>query len=76
VIPFGDTDPEDAWDDGDPFEDKVAILERLVGVLRVRRTDERHDARRADALRLVDKLGREGRDARRIAELRVALETA
>jgi hypothetical protein len=56
---FGDKDPEDAWDDGDPPDTKLAILERIVADLRARRDDARHDARRDDALRLVIKLRRQ-----------------
>jgi hypothetical protein len=55
---FGDKDPEDAWDDGDPTRVKLAILERVVDELRANR-DDRRVARRDDALRLVRKLATE-----------------
>jgi hypothetical protein len=55
VSDFGDYDPEDAWDDGDAIDLKLAILERVVRSLRDHR-DDRLEARRSDALRLVRKL--------------------
>ena len=51
----GDIDPEDEWDDSDPIEDKVGILERIVEELRSG-PDERRAARRAEVDRLLDKL--------------------
>jgi hypothetical protein len=66
---FGDFDPEDAWDDGDPDDDKLDILERVVDDLRQRR-DGRFESRRRDALRLVAKLARSERAER----IRRALE--
>lgn len=53
--PFGDVDPEDAWDDGDEDEFKLAVLERVISDLHEHR-DERFEPRRVDALRLVAKL--------------------
>jgi hypothetical protein len=76
VTLFGDADPEDAWDDGDLFEEKIAILEQVAVVLRATRDDPRHDRRRADALRLVVKLIVTGREPLRLAELRDALEAS
>jgi len=62
-VSIGDKDPEDAWDDGDPYDDRLRILERVVVELRARR-DSRHHPRRLDALRLVDKLSRTRTDPR------------
>jgi hypothetical protein len=53
---FGDADPEDAWDDGDPVDAKVKLLERVVRSLRAEADAERARRRRADALRLLGKL--------------------
>lgn len=70
---FGDIDPEDAWDDGDDFETKIAVLNRIVDDLRARRAEDepRFEFRRQDALRLVAKLlvARE-----RLDDIREALE--
>lgn len=57
-IAFGDIDPEDAWDDGDDVETKVAVLERVLEDLRARRAEDedRFEFRRQDALRLLAKL--------------------
>jgi hypothetical protein len=54
-IEFGDTHPEDAWDDEDDEDTKVAILERVVDVLEDQGT-EVNLSRRDDATRLLDKL--------------------
>ena len=70
---IGDVDPEDAWDDGDPLDDKLFVLDRVVASLRAHR-DERFAFRRGDALRLVAKLERDEVDHPRLAELRDALE--
>jgi hypothetical protein len=72
-----DDDPEDAWDDDDPFEEKVTVLERVITALRLARGDRRHDLRRADALRLIAKLEALEvgfPDSERIVALRAALE--
>ena len=69
---FGDADPEDAWDDGDPIGAKLDILERVVAELQAGR--DRHEARRLDALRLVDKTPREGLNGLRLDAIREALE--
>ena len=76
MIELGDVDPEDAWDDGDLFEEKLDILDRVVDALRATRDDPRHDTRRADALRLVVKLIVTGREPLHLAELRDALEAS
>lgn len=55
---FDDFDPEDAWDDDDPIEDKMHILERVVTSLRSQGDEGRFEGRRTDALRLVGKLER------------------
>lgn len=53
---FGDTDPEDAWDDGDPYDVKVALLVRIA-VSIARDPDPGRRWRRAvDAHRLVARL--------------------
>lgn len=52
---FGDADPEDAWDDNDFFEEKLNVLTDFLDDLRSRR-DDRFDARRAEALRLAQRL--------------------
>lgn len=70
---FGDAAPEDAWDDGDPPETKLGILERVIAALRALHKVPLE--RRDDALRLVAKLERahEG-DPERLADIRAALE--
>ena len=68
---FGDVDPEDAWDDGDDFDTKLAVLGRIVDDLRARRDEPRFEFRRADALRLAAKLRV---DAARVEQIRAALE--
>jgi hypothetical protein len=70
---LGDIDPEDAWDDGDPIDDKIVILDRVLAQLR-QRSDDRHEARRANALRLLGKLQQVRSDDPRLAELRERLE--
>jgi hypothetical protein len=49
---IGDKDPEDAYDAGDPVDVRIAVLQRIVDSLIAHR-DERTNARRADALRVV-----------------------
>jgi hypothetical protein len=69
---IGDHDPEDSWDDGDPVEDRLAILERVAAA-------EPRQARRVDALRLVAKLERVALtrgQSLRVAAVRAALEGA
>ena len=73
-VEIGDVDPEDEWDDEDALRLKLAILERVIEALKERR-DERVEARKADALRLVVKVVREVDDARvRLERIRTALE--
>ena len=72
---LGDVDPEDAWDDGDSFADRVHILFAVVEHLSEQSYhDDRHEARRVDALRLLAKLEAERSTHPRLAELREALE--
>jgi hypothetical protein len=47
---FGDADPEDAWDDNDPLDVKLAVIGRVIDDLRTLRFSQR----RANALRLLD----------------------
>jgi len=68
---FGDDDPEDGWDDGDDFDTKLEILQRIVESLRARRDEPRFEFRRQDALRLVAKLLA---DRERVVQVREALE--
>lgn len=51
---FGDKDVFDVWDEGDPIELKIHILERLVTELQA----VPNDNRRHEALRLFVKLQR------------------
>jgi len=53
---IGDKDPEDAWDDVDPLETKLRVLLRVAVALRDSERDDRFDARRVDAIRLLGKL--------------------
>lgn len=70
---FGDDDAEDAWDDDDPVEAKMAILERVVAQLRTV-WDDRGEARRVDALRLLSKLEQEHGVDMRLRAIRDDLE--
>ena len=56
---FGDADPEDAWDDGDPLPERLAILERVVEAIAAEGDTPRRLTRIADALRLVAKVANE-----------------
>ena len=55
---FTDKDPEDVYDATDPLDDRLHVLQHVVDHLRDNR-DERFDARRLDALRLVRNLDAE-----------------
>ena len=71
---IGDKDVEDAYDAGDPLDVRIAVLQRVVDSLRYPR-DERTDARRDDALRVVLVVLNELRyHRRRIDRLRNDLE--
>jgi len=60
---FGDDDPEDAWDAGDPVDVKVAILERWVpSIVLERMTPHNHPrvvARVLGALQSINQLALE-----------------
>jgi hypothetical protein len=49
VADFGDADPEDAWDDGDPRHVKIGILVRLLGSVTIEHFDPRHNHDRVRA---------------------------
>jgi hypothetical protein len=75
TIEFGDSQAEDAWDEGDDEEEKITILDRVVGQLKVNFSAKRRD----DALRLVGKMedtaNRRALSAdTRLGEIREALE--
>lgn len=75
-IDYGDADPEDAYDAGDPIPVRLDVLERIVASLRANR-DDRFDARRRDAVRLIVRLGEEDlprRHRRRLRHIRDELE--
>ena len=71
---FGDADPEDEWDDVDPFRSRLDVLERILESLQEQR-DERFKVRLEDALRLIGKLVREHQDDTvRLERIQRALE--
>ena len=71
---FGDADPEDQWDDVDPFSVRLEILERILEQLSERR-DERFQVRLEEALRLIGKMVREHHeDMVRLERIQRALE--
>jgi hypothetical protein len=59
VTDFGDFDPEDAYDAGDPPAMRVAVLRRIANNLRAGPDDGRRDSRVLDALRILDILDAE-----------------
>ena len=72
---FGDFDPEDAYDVEDDPDMRLAVLEKVVADLRVRRAESRFDARRTDILRVIrnfldEHTGRQNR----LEELKTELE--
>lgn len=71
---FGDSDPEDAWDDNDPPEVKEEILERIAA--RLESMNPLNYQRRDDALRLLDKMGSHARRRtdNRLDQIRERLE--
>ena len=72
---YGDKDPEDAYDAGDPVPVRLEILERIVTALESDPMDRRVDVRRRDALRLVANLEADAaKDRLRLAFIRDALE--
>ena len=73
-VQFGDADPEDAWDDIDPFSVRLEILERILEELSERR-DERFQVRLEMALRLIGAMVREHQeDTVRLERIQTALE--
>lgn len=72
---FGDKDPEDAWDDGDPDDVLMALMERIVDSIEYdvggRRRSRARDARRLVA-NLIDRVG----DSARLDALAQRLEAA
>ena len=71
---FGDFDPEDEYDEVDPFNVRLEILERILESLQEHR-DERFQARLADALKLIGAMVREHQDDTvRLERIRAALE--
>lgn len=59
-IDFGNDDPEDAWDDGDPLPLRLALFIRIAAHIYAEFTTEgvtpRHAARVAGLARLAGKL--------------------
>ena len=73
-IDFGDVDPEDEYDEVDPFSVRLDILERILESIQERR-DERFKVRLEAALRLVGRMVREHQeDTVRLERIRSALE--
>jgi hypothetical protein len=70
---FGDKDPLDVWDESDPLERKIEILERVVDYLRG--LDRVPNGERDEALRLVLGLRRARAGIlARIEQIQTALE--
>ena len=75
MIGYGDRDPEDAYDATDPPSIRLDVLERVVDRLEDDQADPRFEARRRDALRLVEALRKvRGVDRRRWRRIRRDLE--
>ena len=53
---IGDKDPEDAWDDGDPINVRLALLVRILAAVAADGDISRAERRRLDALRLIRKV--------------------
>jgi hypothetical protein len=71
---FGDADPEDAWDDIDPFRVRLAVLERILDSIREHR-DDRFKLRLGMAVGLVAAMIQEHReDQARLERIGDALE--
>jgi len=71
---FGDVDPEDEWDDTDPFRLRLEILERIIENIRERR-DDRFKVRLGMALDLLRAMIREHHEDReRLDRIEDALE--
>lgn len=75
TVEFGDLDPEDAYDAEDPFEVRLAVIERVVTDLREKRSDGRFEVRRTDILRVLGNFLNQGTEHhQRLQELRDELE--
>jgi hypothetical protein len=59
---FGDYDPEDAYDVGDPLRLRVSVLRHVAEQLPGEPDERRRERRRLDALRLLDVLDDETGD--------------
>jgi hypothetical protein len=74
AIQFGDADPEDEYDEVDPFSVRLEILERILDSLQEQR-DERFQVRLEAALRLIGRMVREHQeDTVRLERIQRALE--
>jgi hypothetical protein len=72
---FGDKDPEDAYDAGDPLDLRLAVIERTVTALRDAPADSRRRTRRDDLIRVLLALDHELFDVQnRLMQLRFQLE--
>ena len=71
---FGDFDPEDEYDEVDPFSVRLDILERILASLQEQR-DERFEVRLVAALRIIKRMIDEHReDTVRLERIQRALE--
>ena len=71
---FGDVDPEDEFDESDPFSVRLEILERILESLQDQR-DERFKVRLEAALRVIGRMVREHQeDTVRLERIKAALE--
>jgi len=71
---IGDVDPEDEFDDDDPFRIRLEVLERILEALQEQR-DERFQARLEEALRIIGRMVREHQDDTvRLERIQRALE--
>jgi hypothetical protein len=71
---IGDMDPEDEYDEADPFAARLDILERILDALQEKR-DERFKARLTEALRIIGQMVREHQDDTvRLERIKAALE--
>ena len=58
ILTYGDKDPEDAWDDGDPLPVRLRLLARIIEHIDAN-VDTRQFRRRLGAARLMRKLADE-----------------
>lgn len=56
---FGDSDPEDVWDDGDPVPARVFLLARIVTAIEADPDLDRQVRRRIEVVRLLRKVADE-----------------